>query len=655
MVKTPKLLKNKSQVKLLVLLVDLRNKSIPGFTEIEPAGRVFVNNFPIFTSYTSRFIKQVILTIFSKVHQDIKNQKQRAGVINLLVGRHLISLLIFLISAYLTCTGKGSEGISGGIKSADTSLIKLYVSTSRKWQNERKFDSAMAYLDKARSLAEKSGLPGGQFDVLKEFGNLMALNGSFSPALEYYFKALKILDEEARTVKSELELETKYSEVYLLIGTGYFKMESFDKALHYYTKSLLACRDIYAQDHSFPIDARSLALYNNIGSVYLTQDKLDSAKINFTRALEINRKINNDAYAASLYNNMGIISKNRKNYDEAFEYYHKALEIRSGLKDTAGMAQVYNNLGDCYNLTGNYAEAIKVLNRALEFSRLSNSLTSQMKAANFLTIAYEKAGDYRKSLNSQRLYNALFDSLNNDEQVRLAARLELQYSFEKKQRENELLQQIELAKKQRKVLVLMIISGVLLFSFVIFFLLNRNKKIKLKRNALIQEGLLLESKNLNLEKQNLLLEKQNLELELDFRNKELATHVMYLVKKNEFIASISAKMIDLKSKLSFSNSAGIQDIVREMKSNIDHTVWNEFEVRFQNVHQSFYNNLQARYPDLSPNERKLCAFIRLNMTIKDISAITYQSENSIRVARIRLRKKIGLDRDENLVAFLQQL
>ena len=61
------------------------------------------------------------------------------------------------------------------------------------------------------------------------------------------------------------------------------------------------------------------------------------------------------------------------------------------------------------------------------------------------------------------------------------------------------------------------------------------------------------------------------------------------------------------------------------------------------------------YTKLLRNEKKLCAFLRLNMTTKEISAITYQSVNSITVARSRLRKKLGIDKDENLIAYLEKL
>jgi DNA-binding CsgD family transcriptional regulator len=153
------------------------------------------------------------------------------------------------------------------------------------------------------------------------------------------------------------------------------------------------------------------------------------------------------------------------------------------------------------------------------------------------------------------------------------------------------------------------------------------------------------------------LEKQKLEMELDFKNKELSTHVIYLLKKNEFISSIVQKLFTLKRSAldEKAKDSWIQDIMRDMQSNIDNTVWNEFEIRFQQIHKDFYQKLIEKYPALTPNEIKIFAFLKLNMTSKDISAITSQSVKSIEVARHRLRKKLGIDREENLVTILQQI
>lgn len=532
-------------------------------------------------------------------------------------------------------------------KHHDTIRAIAYLLLSEQFAASGNYDSSLVNMLTSLELVSESGNKPLEATILKQYAGLLKVTGNPAKSLEYYYKALKILDNKPSGRDGITQFD-KYSEVYVMIGLCYMELEYYDKALLYYQKSLEACREAYKQNKKFPLQQRQLILYNNIGSVYLTRNNTDSAAINFMKAIEINRVIKNESFSASLFNNMGIIFKTSKLYDSAFFYYNKALAIRQQLKDTAGMAQVLNNLGDSYFLVNDLTASIASLTKALEYSKRSGNLVSQMKAANFLTIAFEKSGDFKRSLDYQRYYDKIRDSINSEEQLRKTANLELQYALEKQMRENELQQEIKLINKQRKALIFMIISAVFCSLFIILFLLNRNKNIKLKQIKLYQESLELESRNL-------VLEKRNLELELEYRNKELATHVMYLLKKNEFIASVSERLINLKNNLSLTNSAGLQTIVREMKSNIDHTVWNEFELRFQNVHQSFYDNLQARFPDLSPNERKLCAFIRLNMTIKEISAITYQSENSIRVARIRLRKKMGLERDENLIAFLQEL
>ena len=112
-----------------------------------------------------------------------------------------------------------------------------------------------------------------------------------------------------------------------------------------------------------------------------------------------------------------------------------------------------------------------------------------------------------------------------------------------------------------------------------------------------------------------------------------------------------------KARLTYKpeNRKTAEDIIRELEQGITKDTWKEFELRFQDVHSDFYDKLNTLYPDLSPNELRLCAFLRLNMTTKDIAAITYLSINSINVARHRLRKKLDIDQDENLIKYLSQL
>ncbi|MDP3442036.1 MAG: hypothetical protein Q8T08_04170, partial [Ignavibacteria bacterium] len=194
-----------------------------------------------------------------------------------------------------------------------------------------------------------------------------------------------------------------------------------------------------------------------------------------------------------------------------------------------------------------------------------------------------------------------------------------------------------------------VIGSSLFFLLLTAILLIFLQRSKIRNSKLIEEKLELEQKQS-------LLEKQKLKEDLEFKNKELTTNVMYLLKKNELITGISERLI--KSKLDFKveNQKIIQEIINELRSTQDRDVWSEFETHFTQVHIDFYKRLNEKFPNLSSNEKKLCAFLRLNMSTKDISAITYQSVNSITVARSRLRTKLNISGEEvNLINFLMQL
>jgi tetratricopeptide (TPR) repeat protein len=496
-------------------------------------------------------------------------------------------------------------------------------------------DSSLFYLNQAMVLAEEAGSPSHLYSIYDNYNRIFQKSGNYSLALDYLFKMLTLVDQETTGRYDTVSVMRRYASLYIQIGICYFNMDSF-KSLDYYLKSLDAVRMLSGIDPEYPAREREVIIYINIGSAYLSNYQFNEAERYFVEALDLNEPLDNPFTQGSIYNNLGIVFKEKKDFEKALSYYGKALAIREELMDTVGLAQTYNNLGDAYFLTGRYKYAIEVLNTAYVMSLQTGNLVSQRKAANFLSTAYEKTGNHLKALEMYRVSNNLRDSLLNNENVQNSVRLEMQYQHEKQIRENELQQQIVLARKERQALVYLVIIGLSVFSVIVMILLYRNQRMRVRQSE---------------------LEKQKLELELEFRNKELSTHVLYLLKKNEFISTLVQKLMAfVKSDMDEAGrEAWIQEILREMKSNIDNTVWNEFEVRFQQVHQEFYQKLMQKYPDLTPNEIKICAFLKLNMTSKDISAITFQSVKSLEVARHRLRKKMGIDRDENLVSVLQDL
>jgi PAS domain S-box-containing protein len=206
--------------------------------------------------------------------------------------------------------------------------------------------------------------------------------------------------------------------------------------------------------------------------------------------------------------------------------------------------------------------------------------------------------------------------------------------------------------------VLKNIEGKITGMFFMFRDITVRKKIEQENRQ--QQEMIFEQEQ-EISKLELLKKEQeniNLKNDLEFRDKELASKAMYIIQNNERIDSVVGKLRDLEKKTEEKEritQTEIRSLINELRISIRRESWKEFETHFTNVHQSFYDNLLKKFPELSTNERKLCAFLRLNLSTKEISDITSKSIHSINVARTRLRQKLGIvNTDDNLSAFLAQ-
>lgn len=141
---------------------------------------------------------------------------------------------------------------------------------------------------------------------------------------------------------------------------------------------------------------------------------------------------------------------------------------------------------------------------------------------------------------------------------------------------------------------------------------------------------------------------------LEQKNRELAENSMYLVQNNEFlikliedIQQISGNINDNQSTLDL-----IGEIINSIDSKVKEDSWQRFEIYFQRVHSGFLQNLSRKYTKLTNTDLRLATFLRLGMNSKDIAAATFQTVESIKVGRSRLRKKLGLEKSMDLTTFL---
>jgi DNA-binding CsgD family transcriptional regulator len=80
--------------------------------------------------------------------------------------------------------------------------------------------------------------------------------------------------------------------------------------------------------------------------------------------------------------------------------------------------------------------------------------------------------------------------------------------------------------------------------------------------------------------------------------------------------------------------------------------WNDFDLYFESINKNFYTRLKQSYPDISTNDLKICALIKLNLSIKEMASILNISPDSVKTARYRLRKKLQLSTEDNLTSFI---
>ncbi len=318
------------------------------------------------------------------------------------------------------------------------------------------------------------------------------------------------------------------------------------------------------------------------------------------------------------------------------------MSIREIINDKQGLASSYRNLAQYYTTVNQRDSAYAYLHQSLALAKEVGDASIESNISDKLFQYYKSKNVYDSALLYLIRFQEIESGIKKEETLKELSRIELTAQFQEREhirREEQLKREFWFFLISLLLLSLLIIVGMLYFL----------SKSRLKRLRL--EKLAMELRSSNLE-----LKKESLEKKLEVKNKELTTHVMYKIKQNELINEIAQNLIKQSQSFRKENQDFINTIIKELEKSHDDSAWSEFEIRFQQVHNSFYDKLKALCPDLLTNERRLCAFLKLNMSTKEISSITGQSPRSIDVARTRLRKKLNLtNNDSSLSDFLSSL
>jgi DNA-binding CsgD family transcriptional regulator len=204
-------------------------------------------------------------------------------------------------------------------------------------------------------------------------------------------------------------------------------------------------------------------------------------------------------------------------------------------------------------------------------------------------------------------------------------------------------------------------SGIAVFIYLLLFIVlafNINKSYqhyyrKQQEKLIDENNRLLEIAALENEKQLMQLRNEQLIHDVDAKNRELAVSTLSLIKKDELLKIIQE---DLKKTAEAADPKNLKTVISTINNSLSKDdTWNTFKEAFDNVDKDFLKKIKALHPILTPSDLKLCAYLRLNLSSKEIAPMLNISIRSVEIKRYRLRKKLNLLHDDGLVNYILSL
>jgi DNA-binding CsgD family transcriptional regulator len=207
-------------------------------------------------------------------------------------------------------------------------------------------------------------------------------------------------------------------------------------------------------------------------------------------------------------------------------------------------------------------------------------------------------------------------------------------------------------------LIAFLVSVFLFIYYVRYRIHKSNLQAKLKHeNELRERDEEFQRQALMAEQEIIKLRNEKLQDEMIFRDKELANQTMNIIQKNKFLIKLIEELQRIQSSTDDQTvKSKMISLKKRIQKEIDDKQQNRvFETYFDEVHNEFFNRMKDKYPDLSPKDLRLCAYIRMDISTKEIASLLNISYRGVEINRYRLRKKLDIERDVNLPTFLSNI
>lgn len=451
--------------------------------------------------------------------------------------------------------------------------------------------------------------------------------GSYDRGLEYLLDGLSLYRNQKDTLGE--------ANCLMNIGLIYADRSDNDLALEYYFEALKLFESIQAAN-------RSATTYVKLATIFIRQDKF-SAAYDFLQRAEYIHGSDEFLYGMSeILNRYGLLKTKTEEYDSATLYLNHSLEVSKKIQDIDGITRNYISLADVALRTNDIDGAEVFLNEALVAARKVQSHKWLKEIYSRLQRIARRKGDLEKAIVYLDQYVQQKDSIFNEQTLNNISRLETELATAEQRRqldskENEIVileQESEI--QHSRILVLIILMAAVIISAV---LIIRNRQLSAQRKEQLAKKEADEAKK-----------------ELEFKNRELVSYTVNFVQKNQLFEELMNSVSEMKKSTSDETRKGLIGMERTIKRHLQiDRDWEDFKMRFENLHTGFFDKILEREASLTGNDLKLCALVKMNFSIKEISEMMGISTESVKTARYRLKKKLNLPGEMSLNDFLNTI
>lgn len=424
----------------------------------------------------------------------------------------------------------------------------------------------------------------------------------------------------------------RLANTYQSIALCQWDLDKKKEAERYFRKAMVLCEYL---DDKYQL----AGVMNHLGLLFLEQDQLDSAEQYLMPSLHLNETYDFQLLSTS-YAYLAILNGKKENIDIGRGYFDQAMTLYEEQYDHYSLAYLSAKWANVLLELDRNQEALNVLDKSLQ--RLGENPDEGWISDFYHPLAevHRNLGNWKQSALHWEQYAERVDAQYKKDLIRQQNELFIVYETEKKeqelllqQQENESLRQ-EARIQSLRLRNLWIGSGLVLSLVILIFILYRQRNV---RKEWIKEK-----------------ERKALEQELEFKKRELTTHTLHLVSKNKLLTDLRDSIQEIKQdssdKQSFSPLIGSID--RDLRGD---TNWAHFEQYFRQVYVDFDEKIKQAFTDLTGNEVRLVALMKMNLSTKEIAAILNITPESVNKARYRIRKKMISTTEQTLQQFILSL